>query len=77
MILAQQPVALLLKGSASTPSPPSHRTYATRLGITWTTPPTAPRRVSFHTAALREGRRQPAETAVEVRPLSRYDALIA
>lgn len=30
-----------------------------------------------HARALRAGRRQPAETAVEVRPLSRYDALIA
>ena len=29
-----------------------------------------------HARALREGR-QPAETAVEVRPLARYDALIA
>jgi transposase len=30
-----------------------------------------------HARALREGRRPPAETAVEVRPLARYDALIA
>ncbi len=30
-----------------------------------------------HARALKEGRRQPAETTVEVRPLSRYDALIA
>ena len=30
-----------------------------------------------HARALREGRRLPAETAVEVRPLARYDALIA
>jgi hypothetical protein len=30
-----------------------------------------------HARALREGRRRPAETAVEVRPLARYDALIA
>src|SRR4051812_37962879 len=30
-----------------------------------------------HARALHEGRRGPAETAVEVRPLARYDALIA
>jgi hypothetical protein len=30
-----------------------------------------------HARTLREGRRPPAETAVEVRPLARYDALIA
>ena len=30
-----------------------------------------------HARALRDGRRAPAETAVEVRPLARYDALIA
>jgi len=30
-----------------------------------------------HARALRAGRREPAEPTVEVRPLSRYDALIA
>lgn len=30
-----------------------------------------------HARALRAGRQAPAETAVEVRPLARYDALIA
>ncbi len=30
-----------------------------------------------HARALREGRQPPAETQVEVRPLARYDALIA
>lgn len=30
-----------------------------------------------HARALREGRRPPAELQVEVRPLARYDALIA
>jgi hypothetical protein len=30
-----------------------------------------------HARALRNGRQPPAETAVEVRPLARYDQLIA